>query len=138
MCAKRFSCLIIDENAGPIGIVTDLGLVKHLDPLLLSGVNIEDMNASHVVSSPLLTVEYDSSTFEALVLVQGWQIRQLPVVHNGLLTGILTYSDLARSHKKIIETQNEATDRPVTIAVPVERAKPSDQFPVNVGLDLFM
>ena len=138
MRAKRFSCLIIDENAGPIGIVTDLGLVKHLDPLLLSGVNIEDMNASHVVSSPLLTVEYDSSTFEALVLVQGWQIRQLPVVHNGLLTGILTYSDLARSHKKIIETQNEATDRPVTIAVPVERAKPSDQFPVNVGLDLFM
>ena len=90
------------------------------------------------MSSPLLTVEYDSSTFEALVLVQGWQIRQLPVVHNGLLTGILTYPDLARSHKKIIETQNEATNRPVTIAVPVERAKPSDQFPVNVGLDLFM
>ena len=50
MRAKRFSCLIIDENAGPIGIVTDRGLVKHLDPLLLSGVNIEDVNASHVVS----------------------------------------------------------------------------------------
>ncbi len=134
MRAKRFSCLIIAENAGPIGIVTDRGLVKRLDPLLLSGVNIEDVNASHVVSSPLLMVEYDSSTFEALVLVQGWQIRQLPVVHNA----ILTYSDLARSHKKIIETQSEATDRPVAIAVPVERARPSDQFPVNVGLDLFM
>ncbi len=134
MRAKRFSCLIIAENARPIGIVTDRGLVKHLDPLLLSGVNIEDVNASHVVSSPLLMVEYDSSTFEALVLVQGWQIRQLPVVHNA----ILTYFDLARSHKKIIGTQCEGTDRPVAIAVPVERARPADQFPVNVGLDLFM
>ena len=102
MRAKRSSYLIIAENAGPIGIITDRGLVKHLDPLLLSGVNIEDANASHVVSSPPLMVEYDSSMFEALVLVQGWQIRQLPVVHNGLLTGILTYSDLSRSHKKII------------------------------------
>ena len=138
MRAKRFSCLIIAENAGPIGIITDRGLVKHLDPLLLSGVNIEDVNAGHIVSSPLLIVEYDSSTFEALVLVQGWQIRHLPVLHNGLLTGILTYSDLARSHKKIIGTQCEGTDRPVAIAVPVERARPSDQFPVNVGLDLFM
>ncbi len=63
MRAKRFSCLIIAENAGPIGIITDRGLVKHLDPLLLSGVNIEDVNASHIVSSPLLIVEYDSSTF---------------------------------------------------------------------------
>ena len=63
MRAKRFSCLIIAENAGPIGIITDRGLVKHLDPLLLSGVNIEDVNASHIVSSPLLIAEYDSSTF---------------------------------------------------------------------------
>ena len=63
MRAKRFSCLIIAENAGPIGIITDRGLVKHLDPLLLSGVNIEDVNAGHIVSSPLLIVEYDSSTF---------------------------------------------------------------------------
>ena len=138
MCAKRLSCLVIAENAGPICIVTDRGLVKHLDPLLLSVVNIEDVNSSHVVSSPPLMVEYDSSMFGALVLLQGWQIRHLPVVHNGLLTGILTYSDLARSHKKIIETQSEAIDRPVAIAVPVERARPSDQFPVNIGLDLFM
>ena len=63
MRTKRFSCLIIAENAGPIVIITDRGLVKHLDPLLLSGVNIEDVNASHIVSSPLLIVEYDSSMF---------------------------------------------------------------------------
>ncbi|MEM7364757.1 MAG: GGDEF domain-containing protein [Pseudomonadota bacterium] len=115
MSAKRFSCMIIAENEMPIGIVTERDLVKHLNHLLLSGVNVEDVNASHVMSSPPLTVEDDASMFEALVLMQGRHIRHLPVVRNGLLTGILTYSDLARAHKKIIETQSEAIDQAVAL-----------------------
>jgi CBS domain-containing protein len=83
------------EDERPIGIVTERDIVRligHSDPLLI------DAPVREVMSSPLITVNPNSSIRDAMESMQQKDIRRLPVVDNkGKLVGIITDKDIFRT-----------------------------------------
>jgi CBS domain-containing protein len=82
------------EGERPIGIVTERDIVRligHSDPLLI------DAPVREVMSSPLITINPNSSIRDAMESMQQKDIRRLPVVDNkGKMVGIITDKDIFR------------------------------------------
>jgi len=83
------------EDKRPIGIVTERDIVRligHSDPLLI------DAPVREVMSSPLITINPNSSIRDAMESMQQKDIRKLPVVDNkGKMVGIITDKDIFRT-----------------------------------------
>jgi CBS domain-containing protein len=83
------------EGERPIGIVTErdiVHLIGHSDPLLI------DAPVHKVMSSPLITINPNSSIRDAMESMLQKDIRRLPVVDNkGKLVGIITDKDIFRT-----------------------------------------
>ncbi|MFH1786058.1 MAG: CBS domain-containing protein [archaeon] len=94
-------CVLVIENSTAIGIVTERDVLKKVispgkDPNLLK---VED-----IMSTPLVTVEPDSSIEAAGALMVENNIKKLPVVRDGELVGILTATDIvANEPRHVIE-----------------------------------
>ena len=83
------------EGERPIGIVTERDIVRligHSDPLLI------DAPVREVMSSPIITINPNSSIRDAMESMQQKDIRRLPVVDNkGKMVGIITDKDIFRT-----------------------------------------
>jgi CBS domain-containing protein len=91
MTEKGVGCLVITDNAKPVGIVTEKDAMK----LIMQGRDVLNRKVAEVMSNPLTTVRPETSVVEALDLMKKKNIRRLPVVSDGQLQGIITiHSDL--------------------------------------------
>ena len=83
------------EGERPIGIVTErdiVGLIGHAEPFSIYSPVHE------VMSSPVITINPNSSIGDAMESMQQKDIRRLPVVDNkGKLVGIITDKDIFRT-----------------------------------------
>lgn len=94
------SSIVIVQNNRPVGIVTHkdilLNIVKtSLDPLAVP--------ASQVMSTPVTTIDENTSLEEAAILMTQKGVKKLPVVRDDKLVGIVTSMDLVREHPKVIK-----------------------------------
>ena len=89
------------EGERPIGIVTERDIVRligHSDPLLI------DAPVREVMSSPLITINPNSSIRDAMESMQQKDIRRLPVVDNkGKMVGIITAKDIIKAFMKVFK-----------------------------------
>jgi len=109
MNEKTIGCLVVVNKDVPVGIVTERDVVrKAVAKNLPSHVKI-----SEIMSTPLITIDPDSSLREAARLMLKNKIRRLPVVKTNKLDGILVASDFARhlSKKTITEQILDAIAR---------------------------
>lgn len=101
--------LMKDNNVGALpvldggvlkGIVTDRDIAVRG----LGGVDIErDSPVTKVMSRNVVTVSEDSDIREAAKIMATNQVRRLPVVSEGALTGIISLCDLTKSSPSGIE-----------------------------------
>lgn len=104
MQAKNISCVMVLEDDLPVGIVTERNIVHYLATHRADAV--EDMIASALMPSTLVTINQDDSLFEAMVLCRSQRIKHLAVVDNDAhLVGIITHSDLIDANFAQIEQQ---------------------------------
>jgi CBS domain-containing protein len=77
-----------------VGVITDRDIAMTLG---LRGRRPEDTRVGEVMQAPdaVITGGPDDSASEALALMRDRQIRRLPVVENGMLTGIVSLNDFA-------------------------------------------
>jgi CBS domain-containing protein len=77
-----------------VGVITDRDIAMTLG---LRGRRPEDIRVGEVMQAPdaVVTCGPDDSASEALVLMRECQIRRLPVIENGVLTGIVSLNDFA-------------------------------------------
>jgi CBS domain-containing protein len=77
-----------------VGVITDRDIAMTLG---LRGRRPEDIRVGEVMQAPdaVITCGPDDPVSEALALMSERQIRRLPVVENGLLTGIVSLNDFA-------------------------------------------
>lgn len=89
------------ENVGLIPICTDrnqiLGVVTDRD-IVLRCVSENDLTktANDIMSREVTYVSQNMDTHDAALLLAKHQVRRLPVVENGKLTGMLSLADIAR------------------------------------------
>ena len=88
---KKVSSLVVtDVEDKPIGIVTERDLVRQVCTKV---INSNDVIVHHIMSSPLATIDANSSVEVAAVIMIQNKVRHLLVVDENKVLGIITPSD---------------------------------------------
>jgi CBS domain-containing protein len=88
---KKVSSLVVtDVEDKPIGIVTERDLVRQVCTKV---VNSNDVIVHHIMSSPLATIDANSSVEVAADIMIQNKVRHLLVVDENKVLGIITPSD---------------------------------------------
>lgn len=92
MLQRSRSILIVVEDGRPIGIVTETDLVRRViaDNLVPAEVKVHE-----IMSTPLITIDSNSTVLDAARKIQKNGIRGLPVIDNDRIVGMFTVTDIA-------------------------------------------
>jgi predicted transcriptional regulator len=87
---KRISGLpVVNPDGRIIGIVTEADII--------SKVNREGLRVADIMSHEVITVDEETSVSEIASLLSKRQIKRVPVVHNGMLVGIVSRADIVHA-----------------------------------------
>ena len=93
MESSEIGAMIVFDNNTPIGIITDrdfaVKIAAHAYPI--------DTPVRRLMSSPLITITSDSSSWDAMDLMNSRKIRKLLVVDDEQVVGIITITDLVNN-----------------------------------------
>lgn len=87
MLSNNIGSIVVVTNSKPVGIITERDIIEKVvnarrDP--------NETTAKEIMTSPIVTVEYDRSVSEALKLIREMGRRRLAVTKNGKLVGVVT------------------------------------------------
>lgn len=106
------SVVVLEENV-PRGIVTESDVVRLV---ARTDGDVTDVPVEEIVSTPLVTVDPETSIHDAASLMREEQIKKLPVTNRaGGLVGIITTTDLAAHlprYRLGPAEQSHSSDRP--------------------------
>lgn len=83
-------CVIVVEGKKPIGIITDLDIVRNV----ISGDKSMKGPVGSVMTSPVTSMSPEMKLDEALKVIDTKRFRRYPVVQNGQLVGMVTKKDV--------------------------------------------
>ena len=86
------SVLIVKDNQA-VGIITERDLVHKL---VANNLNAKETKAKQVMNSPLISIKSDADINYVSKMMDDKNIKKMPVVDEGRLTGIITQTDLAK------------------------------------------
>jgi CBS domain-containing protein len=105
---KTSSVLLTDETDKIVGIITEKDLLREI-----CGKNLpaQGIPARSVMSTPLLTIDMNSSIKDAAKLMTEFKVRHVAVEdkENNELIGVITTSDLALYIRKHIPKNQKVT-----------------------------
>jgi CBS domain-containing protein len=101
MAEKGIGCLVVTDNAVPVGIVTERDFVRRIVAQRAS----LDVKVSEIMTKSLVTVDPDASIKDAARLMSSNKIRRLPVLKQNKLVGIVVATDLVRNAGKKTTTE---------------------------------
>jgi CBS domain-containing protein len=104
MKEKKINNVIVAEVNHPIGILTESDIIKKV---VCEAKNASDVNAEDIMSRPLIVTEPFISLQEALKIMGKCNIKQLPVIENNQLVGIITQRDISRLSPALTEIAHE-------------------------------
>jgi CBS domain-containing protein len=109
MSKYDISSIIVVEEKRPVGIVTHKDIISKL---VQARIPPDAVTAREVMTSPVVTINEESSVEEAARLMTKKHIKKLIVTrNNNELTGIITSSDLVREAPKMTELLNQLLKR---------------------------
>lgn len=83
--------IIVVQGDRPVGIITERDILRRqVEPCLAPEV----LTASQVMTSPLITIGETANIQDAAKLMARKKAKRLPVMNNGKLVGILTFTDI--------------------------------------------
>lgn len=93
LAKNQSGCVVIVEDEMPIGIVTELDIVRNLT----SGGKSLKEPVSKIMSSPVTSIPTKMKLDEALKIIDTKRFRKYPVVENDKLVGLATKNDVVHS-----------------------------------------
>jgi CBS domain-containing protein len=85
------SSIIVVQSEKPVGIIT---LRDILTKMVVQCLAPRALTARQIMSSPLVTINESATVEEAARLMAQKKVKTLPVMDNGKLAGILTFTDI--------------------------------------------
>ncbi|ORT51113.1 histidine kinase [Vibrio sp. qd031] len=92
---QRSPCAVVYDNDKLVGLITDRDMTKRV---IAHGVSIDQPISSVMTHSPL-TIKPDDLVLHAASVMMQFNIRNLPVVENNKVIGLLTTSHLVQNHR---------------------------------------
>ena len=91
MKKSNIGCMIITDKTEPVGIVTERDFVD-----VAANGNPLFTRVGEVMSSPLITIDFEQTVWEASETMKEKGIHKLPVTQNKRIVGIITTTDIVR------------------------------------------
>ena len=105
MDKNDLGCVIVTSKAGKsIGIITERDLVVRV---LAKNLKPDTVKAKEIMTTPLVTIEPESTISEAARRMNRLDIRRLGVIYKGDLVGIITAKDVLGVMPELIEIIQE-------------------------------
>jgi CBS domain-containing protein len=83
--------IVVVQGDRPVGIITERDILRRLvEPCLAP----ESLTARQIMSSPVLTISETANIEETAKLMARKKVKKLPVIDNGELVGMITYTDI--------------------------------------------
>lgn len=95
----EIGCLIVVEAGRVVGILTERDVLKRV---MDEGRNPDKTLVKEVMSKPPITINPDADLEAAIELMFKHKIKKLPVIENGKLVGLVTFTDLVRAQPALI------------------------------------
>lgn len=90
LAQQSSGCVVVTENNKPIGILTELDLVRSV----ISKSQSLKVPVSSVMNSPVVCMTPNMKLDKALKIIDTKKFRRYPVVDNGQLVGLVTKKDV--------------------------------------------
>ncbi|MFQ6034670.1 MAG: CBS domain-containing protein [Sedimentisphaerales bacterium] len=94
MSDSHVSCVIVIDNEGVVGILTETDILKKV---AANENNFDKIRVAEVMSSPVESIPRNLSVLEASRIMMEKHIKRLPILEEKKLVGIVTQTDLART-----------------------------------------
>lgn len=91
MVSRNAGSVIVTENGSAMGIITERDLVKGI---IAQNRKPGEVNASEILSTPLITVDPATSIDKASRIMLKANIKRLPVIENGVIIGVISNTDI--------------------------------------------
>lgn len=86
-------CIVVVEGDTPIGIVTELDIVRHIAK---GNLKLKEP-LSRIMTSPIVFMNPNVKLDEALKMIDTKRFRKYPVVENNKLIGLVTKNDVVHA-----------------------------------------
>jgi CBS domain-containing protein len=96
MRSARVGALLVSSSGSFVGVVSERDLVRKA---MARGADPTQERVRAVMSSPIISIEYDRSAHEASDLMAEKGIRHLVVTQEGTIVGMISVRDLLRYFK---------------------------------------
>jgi len=107
MDENNVGCVIVTNKEGkPLGIITERDLVVRV---LAKNLKPDAVKAKEIMTSPLVTIEPETTISEAARRMSRLDIRRLGVLYKGDLVGIISSKDILGVMPELIEIIQERT-----------------------------
>ncbi len=101
---EHVGSLLVKENDKIIGIVTEQDMVRKG----IAGLgNTALKKVREIMETNLVTTAPDEDIFEALRVMRDYNIRHLPVMHDGKFVGLVTLKDILKIEPDLYEIMVE-------------------------------
>lgn len=94
------SVIITDAEGKPIGIITDMDIIKRV---IARNLNPYEVKAKDAMSQPLITVDPDTDITDAAKLMSFYHVKRLGVVYKGKLVGVVSSKDVTAVMPELLE-----------------------------------
>ena len=96
--------IIVVQGDRPVGIITERDILQRIvEPCLAP----ETLTARHLMTSPVITISETASIEETARLMARKKIKKLPVMNNGKIVGIVSYTDIVFNVPTMLSTLEE-------------------------------
>ncbi len=99
-------CLVVTDNGNPVGIVTERDLLKRV---LALSKNPKKIRVQEIMSRPLIVEKPDLEVEKVIELMFDRKIKKLPIVEDGKLLGLVTFTDLLNFQPQLIRVVKQLT-----------------------------
>jgi CBS domain-containing protein len=109
MAQEGVSALIATSEGRAIGILTERDILKRI---VAEGKNSRKMKVKEIMSSPLVTIEPSTDLEEAAHVMFEKKIKNLPVIHDNRLIGLISLSDICKLQPEILKILRQVMETP--------------------------
>ena len=128
MINRDAGSVIITENGKAMGIITERDLVKSV---ITGDRKPSDVDASEILSTPLLTVDPATGIVEASKIMLRANVKRLPVLENSSIIGVISNTDILMITPGLNTILKDLIDmnREALLSIPsVEEVSESEDF----------
>jgi len=109
MAQEGVSAVIATSEGKAIGILTERDILKRI---VAEDKNSRETKVKELMSSPLVTIGPSTDLEEAARLMFEKKIKNLPVIHENRLIGLVSLQDICRLQPEVLRILRQAMETP--------------------------